>query len=183
MSQPGYEREAWVADRLPSERPRRRMYKIVRPRPMDQVRAVVTSSQVLITRTHFQENVTYKCLGVEGGCPFCRYSIPPRTKGYLCAIDVMSGKACIVELTDNAIREHPQLREGTVDLRGKVIVLARPGRNRNSPVIAKLETCYQQSLLSSLPQPFNLLQALSAMWEIPGQGFDVHLPQSQSEKE
>lgn len=164
------QRERCFRDSVPTDRPRRRMYPVLRPKAAGEVRAIITSQFVLLAETHYLDQVSYQCVGLAGDCPFCREGTAPRLKGYLCGVDVYSGKACVIELTDNAVRENTAIRERKVSLRGKICVLRRPGQNRNSPVFCALETCYQKSLLDTLPQPFNLEQALSAMWEVPVQG-------------
>lgn len=169
MSKDAINREDCFSEEVPDFKQRKRFYKVLRPKPQSEVKGIITSDKVLISYTHYRDRNSYICTRNSKTCPFCAASIAPRIKGYLCGVDNADRKAVVLEMTDNAVRDNAVIRERKVSLRGKVLCLSRPGKNPNSPVLARLEDCPHVTVLRSLPQPFDLRAVLLEMWDVPSQ--------------
>lgn len=153
----------------------RRYYEILRPKPQSEVSAIVTSHQPLFTRSHYYDRKSYLCTTdiehpeQQTDCEFCLKGWGWRQKAYLCGIDMNTGKAVALELTDNAIRSNPLLTDDKVSLRGKIVKLKRAGKTDNAPVRATIQECYSATALKDLPQPFDLQEFIKDLWEVPTQ--------------
>lgn len=166
-------RQNCFSDGLPEQRPRRRFREVLTPRPGLDVKALVLSEYVLMTRTHYQESTTYACIGKEAGCLFCKRFIEPRIKGYLAGINSLNGKEALIELTEGAMYASEAIRLRKNPLRGNYIILKRDGQAKNSPVVIRWEADPRRSLFSGLKQPFDVREAVLIMWDIPQQIIDV----------
>lgn len=164
----GYDpREACFGGDVPLPAQRKKFYRISSPKPGQEVEALITSSEVLISYTHFQQEQTFACTRCPSSCPFCKAGVQPRMKGYVCGVDPTSGKAIIVELTANTLYAVPRLCDRTQSLRGLFIRLFRRGKAKNSPVTAVLDANSHPGVRRNLPEPFDLKRALLDMWAIP----------------
>lgn len=164
----GYDpREACFGGDVPLPSERRKFYKIVSPKPGLEVEALITSSEVLISHTHFQEEQTFACTRCPTTCPFCKAGVRPRMKGYVCGVEPTSGKHVIIELTANTLYSVSRLCDRTQSLRGLFIRLFRRGKAKNSPVSAVLDANSHPGVRRNLPDPFDLKKALLDMWCLP----------------
>lgn len=144
---------------------RKKSYDIMSARAGEERRAIILSERVLRCNCHFCENQSKPCLNTPG-CPWCQDRWPKREKGYLCGINLRTGRQVIIELTTGAWEGCPQLLKGEESLRGKVLSLTRRGSVRNSPVVARIDTNHRPILGKDLPPAFDLRAALFTLWEV-----------------
>lgn len=145
----------------------RKGYKILSPKPNQEIKVVLLSTEILEAHSHYQDLQSYPCYGVDGGCRWCLNGIPFRVKYYAAATTYPTGNSYLVELTAHAVETCTTLITPCVNLRGKYLTLRRKGMNRNSPVWASLEECLHDDFLKRLPEPFNVELAVLSLWSDP----------------
>jgi len=148
------------------DRGRHKTYDVFAARNGIERRAYILSASVLGCFTHFSEQCSKPCLR-NSSCPWCQQRWPKREKGYLCGMDMQTGRQVIVELTKGCYECCPALLKEAGKLRGRVIVLGRRGTAINAPVWAKLENAISPKQIALLPPEFDLGSALFRLWEMP----------------
>jgi hypothetical protein len=148
-------------------RKRFKTYDVFAARNGIERRAYILSDRVLGCFTHYSPACSKPCLRTPG-CPWCKERLPKREKGYLCGLDMLSGRQVIVELTKGCYESCPRLLKDAGKLRGLVIVLGRRGTAMNAPVWARLESEVHPKTKGMLPPEFDLASALFRLWEMPG---------------
>lgn len=147
-------------------RKRHKTYDVFAARNGVERRAYILSDSVLGCFTHYSASCSKPCLRTPG-CPWCKERLPKREKGYLCGMDMLSGRQVIVELTKGCYECCPRLLRDAGKLRGLIIVLGRRGTALNAPVWAKLESEVSKKTKDLLPPAFDLGSALFRLWEMP----------------
>lgn len=169
MADAPYDR-AFGEDAVP--KPDRKSFKILSPKPGEDVKAQILSDRPIATWGHFHEGRTYPCSRDPKTCGFCFKNISPRWKCYLAAIIPYTGKMYLVEITQRAAYECVQLRDPKCNLRGMMITLHRLGQAKNSPVACRIEKTHLESQLKKLPPAFDVVDAIKNMWGNPWAVYD-----------
>ena len=104
---------------------------------------------------------TYPCLGGPERCPI--HDAPGRWYGYLGAVDYVSRKVCLAEITPSAwTAALAQLHAAPMDWRGMEIHLLRAGEHANSPVRVDVRSAVKR--MEKAPAPLNVRQLLARVW-------------------
>ncbi len=146
-------------------RKRHKTYDVFAARNGIERRAYILSDSVLGCFTHYSPACSKPCLRTRE-CPWCKERLPKREKGYLCGLDMLSGRQVIVELTKGCYESCPRLLKDAGKLRGLVVVLGRRGTAMNAPVWARLEGEIHPKTKGMLPPAFDLASALFRLWEM-----------------
>lgn len=144
------------------------------------LRAVVTSDDLLVVDTHFFHGRTLPCERNEqgldgqlcaGNCPACRESIPYRTHVYISAYQAKNREHFLFECTAHAGKPFAEYRDAAGTLRGCLFDASRPKGAKNSRVAIATATANLASI--SIPEPPDLIKALSVIWRLPMPAFSA----------
>jgi len=144
------------------------------------VRAVITSDDLLVCDTHFWHGRTMPCerlLNDQGHtiddspCHPCREKVAYRTHCYVAAYDSKKSEHFIFECTTHAAKAFAEYREATGSLRGCAFRASRPKGTPNGKVL--IETAPSNLAKYPLPQPPNVVLALAVIWRLPLTGLAI----------
>lgn len=141
------------------------MIEILSPGAGQEVRAVILSDQITGLITHFIGGRTRPCTGDPATCEGCQYQAAKRWKGYLPCWSQGVGRYVLAELTTQAVRDCKELNTVNPLIRGKYLVLARPGKKPNGRVHAAVREIYTEP--KKLPPAFDVIEALARIFEAP----------------
>lgn len=161
------------SNRLPTEK-KHMGFDLLRTPSGRPLQAIVTCETLVVCDTHFWGGRTIPCeRKVElpdkslaaGNCPACCESVPYRTHAYVSAIDCKSKEHFIFECTSHAAKplEHYQLANES--LRGCLFRAQRPKSHANAKVVIETSTANLSTV--RLPQPPDLILALTTIWRLP----------------
>ncbi len=162
----------WSSE-LPTEK-KHMGFSIKRTPPVSAVRAIVTCDELLVCDTHWYGGRTVPCERIQqlpnksttaGTCQACNASIPYRTHVYVSALDCKSREHYIFECTANAAKAFQEYRENTTTLKGCLFNAFRPKAHRTGRVV--IETATANLSRIQLPDPPNIVLALSVIWRLP----------------
>lgn len=125
--------------------------------------AIVTSVDLVGCPTHFYGGRTVPCTGDD--CPAHKDGVPWRWHTYLSAYAVNAKVHFLFESTRRASESFIQYREAYGSLRGCQFRAWRATMTPNSRVYVETKPADLEQL--QLPQPPNLLQVLSIIWNVP----------------
>jgi len=139
--------------------------------------AIITCNDLLVCDTHYWGGRTIPCERhtVESNgkitastCPACNESIPYRTHVYISAFDCKTSEHFIFECTAHAAKPLDDYRRSTGTLRGCIFHATRPKGKKNSKVV--IETNTANLGRTHIPDPPDLILALSTIWRLPTTG-------------
>lgn len=125
--------------------------------------AIVTCEDLLVCDTHFWHGRTQPCERPD--CQACNESTPYRTHVYLSAFDPKRHEHFLFECTAHAAKPLDEYRQANKTMRGCIFHACRPKMTRNSKVIIQTATANLANV--TLPDPPNLILALSVIWRLP----------------
>jgi hypothetical protein len=147
------------------------------------LQAIVTCEELLVCDTHFWGGRTVPCERfirlpdgalTAGNCPPCIDLMPFRTHVYVSAMDAKSREHFIFECTAHAGKAFEQYHEANGTLRSCIFHAQRPKGKPNSAVVLQTNTANLERV--SLPDPPNLIKALSTIWRLPTTGLSASDP-------
>jgi hypothetical protein len=127
------------------------------------LQAIITCENILVCDTHFYHGRTTPC--EKPDCTACNESIPYRTHVYVSAFDAKAREHFIFECTANAAKALVEYHDAATTLRGCVFHASRPKGLKNSKVCIQTNTVNLAKV--QLPEPPNLILALSVIWRLP----------------
>lgn len=140
-------------------------YPIVWPKPKQPVQGYVLSQHLYGCWVHpiFDRGKwrTPPCIGRENGCTGCGAAAKYRWQGYLPLFAPKAGRTVITQVTKEAARNCPLLKNEKELLRGKFISLVRLGDEINSPCAAEF---FDNAPPRDLPPCPNVQDALLNLW-------------------
>ena len=147
---------------------------VVGPRPGLPVHGLVVNEQPVCVWTHYLPNPARmdKCqtaphVNPPNLCPGCLLARPKRWKAYLGAWDLRYNRPFLAEITADAARSCAELLHPQAQLRGLLIELERKGKQRNSPVFARLAPPARQY---EIPSPLDTTAQLLRLWGLSATG-------------
>jgi hypothetical protein len=170
---------------LPSEK-KHMGFDIVRTPTSKAIQAIITCEELLVCDTHYWGGRTLPCERKQqlpdgtlaaGSCPACNDAMPFRTHVYVSAIDTKTHEHFIFECTSHAAKPLADYHRATGTLRGCIFHSSRPKGCPNSKVI--IETNTTNLARTQLPEPPNLVRALTVIWRIPQAGTKINREKSQ----
>jgi len=133
------------------------------------LQAVITCENILVCDTHFFHGRTSPCERPD--CPACNESIPYRTHCYVSAYEHKTREHFIFECTAHAAKPFAEQYQDAGTLRGCIFNATRPKGLKNSKVCILINTTFKSN--SSLPEPPNVILALSVIWRLPLTGLAI----------
>jgi hypothetical protein len=97
--------------------------------------------------------------------------VPYRTHVYVSAFDAKNREHFIFECTANAAKAFAEYKEAATTLRGCLFHASRPKGLRNSKVFIQTNTVNLAKV--QLPDPPDLIRALSVIWRLPTAALSV----------
>ncbi len=131
--------------------------------------AIVTCDDLLVCDTHFWHGRTQPCERPD--CPACNESTPYRTHVYLSCFDAKRVEHFLFECTAHAAKPLDEYRAANQTMRGCIIYAQRPKATRNSKVLIQTATANLAKV--NLPDPPDLILALSVIWRLPATAVNV----------
>lgn len=104
---------------------------------------------------------TMPCVGRENGCAICSAATRIRWQGYVPIFEPIRGRMYIAQVTKEAARRCPPLTNPKEILRGRMLLLTRPGRNANGLVVAEVHSNVPPTDLPPCP---DVREALLRLW-------------------
>lgn len=144
------------------------------------IQAIITCDDILVCDTHFWGGRTIPCEREQtlpdgtitcGTCAACNESVPYRTHVYISCMAGKTREHFIFECTAHAAKTLVQYREANGTLRGCVMNASRPKGLRNSQVVVQTNSIDLAKV--NLPEPPDLIKALSTIWRLPKTGVEV----------
>jgi len=141
------------------------------------LQAIITCDQLLVCDTHYWGGRTLPCERIQtlpdgttapGNCAACNESMPYRTHVYVSAFDTRSRDHFIFECTAHAAKPLEDYFDATGTLRGCTFRASRPKGLKNSKVV--IETAPANLTKITIPNPPDLILALSTIWRLPTSG-------------
>lgn len=124
-------------DAPPPESSRLQHLPLQRLGPKANLRAAITSPDVLGVWTHFMSGRTLACL--QGDCPGCEANLPQRWEGYLGVLIAETRRHIILALTPGAAIGIADTAPDPHNLRGLVLIAERMGKRANARLRARVE--------------------------------------------
>lgn len=155
-------------------------YDLIRTPESASIQAIITCDEFLVCDTHFWGGRTIPCERKKqnpdgtlsaGNCFACNESVPFRTHVYVSAFDVKSQEHFIFECTAHAAKPLDEYRQANGTLRGCVMHAVRPKGLKNAKVVIQTNTANLQR--NPIPEPPNLILALSTIWRLPLTGLAI----------
>lgn len=146
----------------PPADPRGNSLPLMRTPTNKPIQGIVTSSEMVGTRTHYYRGRTIPCDDTD--CPACTDGIPWRWHGYVSVYSPGSHKTVLFELTAKAAEPLTQYFAAYGTLRGCEIIAKRANMSPNSRVLLQTKPADLEKI--TLPAEPNLLEALSIIWNI-----------------
>jgi len=109
-------------------------FEIVRPKMGRDFDCIVLSESLLHTMTHYYNARTHLCTKQLGACQGCDGKSGERYYGFLAGYFPNTKQKFIIELTQNAVENCPELQDEEANLRGCHIRISRRGRGSNGKV-------------------------------------------------
>jgi len=125
--------------------------------------AVVTSHNLIGTRTHFFHGRTTPC--EQNDCKPCLEGVPWRWHGYVTAYSPTDHLHFLFEMTARAAEPMIKFREEHAVLRGCTFRAQRANLSKNSRVFIDCKMADLANL--KLPDPPDLIGLLSVIWNLP----------------
>jgi len=126
--------------------------------------AIVTTEDMIGCYTHYWGGRTVPC--EKPDCPACNATVPFRWHSYVSAFDPKTRDHFIFECTANAAKAFEDHKAAHSTLRGCYFIACRPKRSKNSKV--EITTKPADLARITLPNPPDLIKALSVIWRLPG---------------
>jgi len=133
------------------------------------IQAVITCENILVCDTHYFGGRTIPCERPD--CLACREAVPYRTHCYVSAYDHKRRDHFIFECTAHAAKPFAEQFQSAGTLRGCIFHATRPKGLKNSKVCIETNTTFKSN--SQLPEPPNLILALSVIWRLPLTGLAI----------
>ncbi len=146
----------------PPPDPRGHALDLIRCPASRPIRGIITSDDVLGTRTHYFHGRTLPC--DDTSCPACTEGMPWRWHAYVGLFAAGTKNHVLFEMTARAVQPLMQYRKAYGTLRGCQLSAHRANSSHNSKVI--IETASADLEMITLPDPPDLLKALSIIWNI-----------------
>jgi len=127
------------------------------------LQAIITCENLLVCDTHYFHGRTTPC--ERPNCPACNDAIPYRTHVYVSAFDVRAREHFVFECTAHAAKPLAEYYAAAGTLRGCVFHASRPKGLKNSKVAIQTNSANLAKI--QLPEPPNLILALSVIWRLP----------------
>jgi len=142
----------------------RKGYDLHRTPPDKPIKGLITCDDLIGCYTHWWGGRTVPCEGET--CEACKNNSPSRWHCYLSVLESGTHDHFLFECTGKAALPLIAWREEHGTLRGVLMTAFRPKRKRNARVemILKAYDCRN----TRLPQPPDLIRALSVIWQLPG---------------
>jgi hypothetical protein len=134
----------------------------ISPKPRERLELLCLSEAVTGVETHYIGGFTQPCRLPAETCAGCRRRIEQRWKGYLLVLMPYSQQLRLAELTPYAIESCPQLLTDGYALRGRQVILHRPGPYPNSPVLASVG---RHTPLTDRYPNLDVMEILERIWE------------------
>lgn len=144
------------------------------------VQGIITCQDLLVCDTHFWGGRTIPCERqktapdgslVAGDCPACREAVPYRTHVYVSVFDSKTQDHFLFECTAAAAKPLEAYKEATGTLRGCIMHAQRPKGFKNAKVVIQTNTANLARV--TLPEPPNMILALSVIWRLPLTGLAI----------
>jgi len=144
------------------------------------LQAIITSPELLVCDTHFWGGRTIPCERhhqeldgtlTAGNCAACNEAVPYRTHVYVSAFDVKTREHFIFECTAHAAKPLEEYRYGNSTLRGCIMHASRPKGLKNAKVVIQTNTANLSKV--RLPDPPNVILALTTIWRLPLTGLAI----------
>lgn len=142
------------------------------------LRAIITCDDILVCDTHFFHGRTSPCERPD--CPACNDAIPYRTHVYVSAFNPKTMEHFIFECTSNAAKPFAEYKQTATTLRGCLFDASRPKGAKNSKVV--ISTATANLSRNPLPEPPNIMLALSVIWRLPLTGLAIEHDKHHSPK-
>lgn len=136
---------------------------IMRTPATSKLRAVITSTDLLGTNTHFWGGHTVPCSAPE--CEACRKGVPFRWHAYLTAYIPPKALHFLYEMTATAAQVICDFRRDHPNLRGYEFEAYRWRSNPHGRVMLRLSSTKNEAL--SLPAEPHLPAVLAILWQLP----------------
>lgn len=154
---------------VPPADPRGTALHLIRTPTHQQLRAVITSEDLLGCFTHFWRGRTLPC-DVED-CEACRQGLPFRWHAWVSCWTSKPSRHLLFEMTAQAAETLVQYREANNGLRGCEFTAWRPSRKPNGRVC--MTTRKSPANDDQLPPGADLVKALSIIWNVALPSFNV----------
>lgn len=152
----------WTS-RAPADDPRF-AFRILRTPAKGALDAIITSTDIVGTATHFVNNRTVPCEDPKP-CPICEAGHSRRWHGYLSAILCNSYEHFLFEFTRTAAATFETYLTVNASLRACRFRASRPRGHHNSRVLISCR--HLDDLHLRLPDPPNVIRILCHIWNIP----------------
>lgn len=149
----------WTTDRAPPKVPH---LPIERPKPREERKYIILGEACHGHDVHWDDGSTEPCCGKDQNCYWCHEGRSARRVWFLLVLDHVRRKICILQISNGAYEQNPQLRHGAGQLRGRWIRTWRVGLNPNArQVVAVGEDARQQGL----PAEIDVREHLAYVWQ------------------
>lgn len=116
----------------------RHYVRVLYARVGEVVRVISQSPRVVGRWHHWGDSHSELCTSDWGECRWCQRGRKQLWYGWLFGVDQSNGGACLLQLTEHAVRSNLSLRDEGVDLRGATVELERTTSNGKSVVRSKV---------------------------------------------
>jgi hypothetical protein len=144
-------------------------YQLLRVKPSRKTRLLILSGDALFSPTHFDGRRTRQCSGST--CDICLKGATPRWYGYVACCNDDLGLRGILEFPATCVRYIDDYLRLHTTLRGAQITATRKNAKNNSAV--HLELVLSKIGKDSLPESFNLVNALARIWQLKPSAVEV----------
>ncbi len=151
----------WSSD-IPQD-PRGQSFPIMRTPTAKPLGAVITCADLVGTYTHFYKGRTVPCEGDH--CDPDAHALPYRWHAYLSAYQVSKSLHFLFECTAQAAEPFIEYRAKYASLRGAAFEATRYNSKPNGRILIRCRPADLSGVL--LPQPPDLIKALSILWNLP----------------
>lgn len=135
-------------------------YRLLRCPPFRVLRAIILSSEMIGTKTHFTKGRTLPCEG--SNCEACNEGLPWRWHAYLAILAGEGKEKAILELTAQAAEQLQAHMKGYGSLRGAEMLAERPSKKPNGRV--RLIVRMNGTPPATLPDPPNIELIMLHIW-------------------
>lgn len=138
-------------------------YRIIRTPPDKTLTAIVTALEVAGCNTHFGNNRTVPCEGLNA-CKWCDEGYSWRWHGYLSAMHVVTSEHFIFEFTAPASKTFKTYLSRCDNLRGCKFTAYRPSKRVNGRVVIACAPIDQTR--TRIPEPPDVRAILCHIWGV-----------------
>ncbi len=131
--------------------------------------AIVTSTDLVGTMTHFYKGRTMPCQRPD--CEPCNVGMPYRWHAYMSALCVDTALHFLFEVTAQAAENFVSYREANLTLRGCKFRATRWRQNPNGRVLIQCKAADLHQL--TIPSSPDLVAVLSILWNLPTNGAHI----------